>query len=234
MKLGLKPMWLVSTCNLWWLPVTLKCLIILGFLTLTFNIFHASAKCHKESMLVALWQNQRNGMCAQRRLRSAWESTQSDQSSLSTWRKLGSLATYWAHNEDSDQTGQMPRLIWRLIWVFAGHTCYKAGCGSDCVSSWSLLIFLLWWYWVIFSHKNIDSIYKEDSFQVKWSYSRKNLFMRLCYSIRFKISCSAGDSVWVLKVWIQQVSVAAFNWPYKKGTMQTCHIFSPLKYHRNF
>ena len=35
--------------------------------------------------------------------------------------------------------------------------------------------------------------------------------LRLCYSIRFKISCSAGDSVWVLKVWIQQVSVAAFN-----------------------
>ena len=48
-KLGLKSMWLVSTCNLWWLPVTLKCLIILGLLTLTFKIFHASAKCHKES-----------------------------------------------------------------------------------------------------------------------------------------------------------------------------------------
>ena len=35
---------------------------------------------------------------------------------LSAWRKLGSLATYWAHSEDSDQTGQIPR----LIWVFAG------------------------------------------------------------------------------------------------------------------
>ena len=32
-------------------------------------------------------------LCAQRRLRSAWASTQSDQSSLSAWRKLGSLAT---------------------------------------------------------------------------------------------------------------------------------------------
>ena len=39
------------------------------------------------------------------------------ESSLSTWRKLGSLATHWAHSEDSDQTGRMPR----LIWVFAGH-----------------------------------------------------------------------------------------------------------------
>ena len=39
-------------------------------------------------------------------------------SSLSAWRKLGSLATHWAHSEDSDQTGRMPR----LIWVFAGRT----------------------------------------------------------------------------------------------------------------
>ena len=33
---------------------------------------------------------------------------------LSTWRKLGSLATHWAYSEDSDQTG--------LIWVFDGRT----------------------------------------------------------------------------------------------------------------
>ena len=40
------------------------------------------------------------------------------ESSLSAWRKLGSLATHWAHSEDSDQTGRMPR----LIWVVAGRT----------------------------------------------------------------------------------------------------------------
>ena len=40
------------------------------------------------------------------------------ESSLSAWRKLGSLATHWVHNEDSDQTGRMPR----LIRVFAGRT----------------------------------------------------------------------------------------------------------------
>ena len=40
------------------------------------------------------------------------------ESSLSAWRKLGSLATQWAQSEDSDQTGRMPR----LIWVFAGRT----------------------------------------------------------------------------------------------------------------
>ena len=45
------------------------------------------------------------------------------ESSLSAWRKLGSLATHWAHSEDSDQTGQMPR----LIGVFAGLTCHFVG-----------------------------------------------------------------------------------------------------------
>ena len=57
-------------------------------------------------------------MCAQRRLRSAWVSTLSDQSLRCPWRKLGSLATHWAHSEDSDQTGRMPR----LILVFAERT----------------------------------------------------------------------------------------------------------------
>ena len=43
------------------------------------------------------------------------------ESFLSAWRKLGSLAIHRAHSEDSDQTGQMPR----LIWVFAGCTATK-------------------------------------------------------------------------------------------------------------
>ena len=47
-------------------------------------------------------------VCAQRRLRSAWASVQSDQSSLSARRKLGSLATHWVHSENLDQTGRMP------------------------------------------------------------------------------------------------------------------------------
>ena len=45
------------------------------------------------------------------------------ESSLSTWRKLLSLATHWAHSEDSDQAGRMPR----LIWVFTGRTCQYVG-----------------------------------------------------------------------------------------------------------
>ena len=45
------------------------------------------------------------------------------ESSLSAWRNIGPLTTYWAHSEDSDQTGQMPR----LIWVFAGSTGHFVG-----------------------------------------------------------------------------------------------------------
>ena len=46
-------------------------------------------------------------------IRPVWQ-----ESSLSAWRKLGSLAAHWVHSEDSDQTGWKPR----LIWVFAGRT----------------------------------------------------------------------------------------------------------------
>ena len=57
-------------------------------------------------------------MCAQRRLRSAWASTQSDQPSL--WAQWVAKDPSFLHadNEDSDQTGRMPS----LIWVFAGRT----------------------------------------------------------------------------------------------------------------
>ena len=62
-------------------------------------------------------------LCSQWRLRSAWASAQSDQSLRSPHEE--SLGP--AHSEDSDQTGQMPR----LIWVFAGRTvtcwfCHEA------------------------------------------------------------------------------------------------------------
>ena len=83
---------------------------------------------------------QHNQMCAQRRLRSAWASTQSDQSPAKTLISLGirpvcsesSLCAQWvakdprflhADSEVSDQTGCMPR----LIWVFAGRTGHFVG-----------------------------------------------------------------------------------------------------------
>ena len=84
-------------------------------------------------------------VCAQRRLGSAWASTRISlgicpvwsESSLSAWRKLGSLATHWAHSEDSDQTGW----ILRLIWVFTVCTVtllVLSCCGSYVWSESSL------------------------------------------------------------------------------------------------
>ena len=66
----------------------------------------------------AAWQNHQNDMCAQRRLRPVWS-----ESSVSSWRNLGSLTTHWAHSEDSDQTGR----IHRLIWVFALRASHFVG-----------------------------------------------------------------------------------------------------------
>ena len=65
-------------------------------------------KSWRSAKWAAKWQNQQNE-CA--------PSEDSDQPGHSTWRNIGSLATHWAHSEDSDQTGRMSR----LIWVFAGR-----------------------------------------------------------------------------------------------------------------
>ena len=57
-------------------------------------------------------------LCAHRRLRSDWASTQSDQSSLCAQLVAEDPVFLHANSEDSDQTGRMPR----LTWVFAGRT----------------------------------------------------------------------------------------------------------------
>ena len=72
-------------------------------------------------------------------IRPAWSA-----SSLSAWRKLGSLATHWVHSEDSDQTGRMPR----LIWVFAERTfcwfCHVAAHLNISIVCWYKLCH---WFW---------------------------------------------------------------------------------------
>ena len=91
-------------------------------------------KCHFVGFPVLRWanfhkwaascQNQHNGMCAQRGLRSAWASAQSDQSSLcAQWVAMGPRF-FHAESEDTDQTGRMPR----LIWVFARRTVILLFC----------------------------------------------------------------------------------------------------------
>ena len=62
-------------------------------------------------------------MCTQQRLRSVWASPQSDQSLLSAWRNFGSFELPIERIAKTDQTGQMPR----LIWVFGGRICHFVG-----------------------------------------------------------------------------------------------------------
>ena len=42
------------------------------------------------------------------------------ESSLSVWRKIGSLATHWAHSEDSDQSGHPGRTVILLVLPWDG------------------------------------------------------------------------------------------------------------------
>ena len=71
------------------------------------------------------------------------------ESSLSAWRNRVSLTTHWAHNEDSDQTGRIPR----LIWVFAGRTlillvlsCRGSFMYYDHILSVIFLFIMIWFF----------------------------------------------------------------------------------------
>ena len=67
----------------------------------------SSSASYTDVIWASARQNQQNCMCSQRTQISR-ASTQSDQSSLSAWRKLGSLATHLVHSVDSDQMGGCP------------------------------------------------------------------------------------------------------------------------------
>ena len=77
------------------------------------------------------------------------------ESSLSAWRKLGSLATHWAHSEDSDQIGLMPR----LIWVFTGLTCHFVG----------FVMRRLKWIWLDLTWRDLKSERQQSLF--RWEVS---------------------------------------------------------------
>ena len=59
-----------------------------------------------------------NWMCAQRKLRSAWASAQSDQSRHCALNEKLRTQACFMRTAKTDQTGRMPR----LIWVFARRT----------------------------------------------------------------------------------------------------------------
>ena len=56
---------------------------------------------------------------AQQRLRSAWASAQSSQSSLYAQWVAKDPSFLHADSKDSDQTGRMPRVIWVFAWRLA-------------------------------------------------------------------------------------------------------------------
>ena len=116
-------------------------------------------------------------VCAQRRLRSAWASAQSDQSlHCPHEEKTGSLATHWAPSEDSDQAGRMPK----LIWVFTGRT--------------AILLVLscrgLFYYLYTMSWHRETAISGLVYCKIRWQYSLKHAKNRMFWRV-FTIKGSA-------------------------------------------
>ena len=86
------------------------------------------------------------------------------ESSLSAWRKLGSLVTQWAHSEDSDQTRRMFRLIC-LRWAHMSVCwfCHEAAQMSRLAAL--LVVALIW----IFSGGHTSSDILPRIFFLHWS-----------------------------------------------------------------
>ena len=93
------------------------CFSVVQFLTLIFSL---SLRSIYSVTLVTGYKSCENNdnMSHDMTKPTQWVCAQRCPSWSESWKKLGSLATHWAHSEDSDQTGRMPR----LIWVFAGRT----------------------------------------------------------------------------------------------------------------
>ena len=96
----------------------LKAISILRFLFALPSIKWMSCCMPTWKKWATTWQNQQNECAPSEDSDKPEHPPVWSESSLSAWRNLGSLATHWAHSEDSDQTGRMPR----LIWVFVGLT----------------------------------------------------------------------------------------------------------------
>ena len=87
-------------------------------------------------------------MCVHRRLRSAWASTQSDQSSLSALRTFGPLTSYWAHSEDwSDWADAHADLS--LRWAHVNFLVLSCGGSILCGFTFFLSFSLCQWWTVI-------------------------------------------------------------------------------------
>ena len=85
-------------------------LILCDFVVFTTRFFMLSLTLFLGPILSPDMTKPTKWLCAQRRLRSAWAFTQSDQSSLRTQPIAKDLSFLHADSEDSDQTGRSPRL----------------------------------------------------------------------------------------------------------------------------
>ena len=96
-----------------------------------------------EMTWAATWQNQQNDFApstdsfaqsASESLLSAWGRKTFrpvwSESSLSAWRQLGSLATHWAHSEDSDQPGHGGCPGWSEVSLGTHILLILSCCGS--------------------------------------------------------------------------------------------------------
>ena len=82
----------------------------------------AHARLKNEFTVAEKYHNDRELIMSCLKWAASWQNQQNDVRLISVFavrmKKAGSLATHWVHSEASDQTGQMPR----LVWVFVGHT----------------------------------------------------------------------------------------------------------------
>ena len=109
------------------------------------------------------------------------------ESSLSTWRKLGSLTTHWAHSEDSDQTGRMPR----LIWVFVGRTCHFVGFVMRWLNSTLIPTFEKWTD-VFNCHSLLSKFWKKCLSKSRFRYNIKAIF-------KLHVSRGLYESLWTVR-----------------------------------
>ena len=119
-------------------------------------------------------------MCAQRRLRSALASAQTDQSSLCTQWVAKDPWFLHADGEGSDQTGQMPR----LIWVFAGRTGHVIDFAMLRLISLCMGIHPEWG----------GDREKGRHSDINWAASSDFGTYRLCEQRRFRRACASAQS----------------------------------------
>ena len=123
-------------------------------------------------------------------IRSVWS-----ESPLCAWRKLGSLATHWAHSEDSDQTGRMPRVIWVSLGAQVILLVLTWG-GSDSVKA----LMRLRGCYTLFAYLRVYCIYdncnrncfheiKTSRMIIKVEKSNKELNKSLQWVLSFASSC---------------------------------------------